>query len=249
MAVKRAWYLGCGSDQVAERVILLGDPGRVPRFSRYLSEVETLPVNRGLATVTGRYANCRVTLSAFGMGAPIAAIVVHELAHLGSRLFLRVGTSIGLPPVQIGDLVIAREALSREGTSAAYAGEAASASADPQLANVLAETAERFDIGCHAGKFASFDAFYRDMFALDSAAEARVRNKLEALERQNVLAVDMETSAILSVSSSLGCRAGSLCASTVNSLEKRKIGKAGQAEVEHKLISVALEALTSQKLD
>lgn len=234
---------------MAERVILLGDPGRVPRFSRYLSDVETLPVNRGLATVTGIYKDCRITLSAFGMGAPIAAIVLHELAHLGARLFLRLGTSIGLPPVKIGDLVIAREAISHEGTSAAYAGNGADGSPDPELAGVLVEAATKFDITVHAGKFASYDAFYQDMFALDSAAEHCVRKNLEQLERENVLAVDMETSAILSVGNSLGCRAGSLCASTVDSLKKQKIDKAKQAGVEHKLISIALEALAGIEQD
>ena len=49
---KRAWYLGCTSDQIAERVILIGDPGRVPRLSEYLEDVVLLPVNRGLAIAT-----------------------------------------------------------------------------------------------------------------------------------------------------------------------------------------------------
>ena len=249
MKGKRAWYLGCRGDQVADRVILLGDPGRVPRFSRYLSDVEAFPVNRGLVTVTGVYKDCRVTLSAFGMGAPIAAIVLHELACLDAKLFLRLGTSIGLPPVKIGDFAIAREAVSGEGTSTAYVGNRAQAGADPELANALAAAAAKFDITFHAGKFASFDAFYRDMFALDAAAENRVRKNLQRLERQNVLAVDMETSAILSVGNELGRRTGSLCASTVDSLKQRKIGKAEQAEVEHKLISIALEALARIKLD
>ena len=244
MNVRKAWYLGCTSDQVADRVILLGDPGRVPRFSRHLTDVEEMPVNRGLATVTGTYRDCRVTLSAFGMGSPIAAIVLHELATLGAGVFLRLGTSIGLSRVDIGDLVIARDAESYEGTSGAYAPNGSNRSADPGLVSALAEAASRHNVNYHVGAFASFDGFYQDMFALDADTQDRVRKNLEQLAQQDVLAVDMETSAVLTVGNALGCKVGSMCASTVNSLKKQKIGKAEHAEAEKALISIALEALT-----
>ena len=240
---KKAWYIGCRSEQVADRVILLGDPGRVPRFSRFLTDVETMPVNRGLATVTGSYKDCRITLSAFGMGSPIAAIVLHELANLGATVFLRIGTSIGLSPVNIGDMVIARDAKSFEGTSSAYAEGTADRNADPGLVSALTRTALQHDVTCHAGTFASFDGFYKDMFALEETAEDRVRRNLEQLTRQNVVAVDMETSAVLTVGNALGCKVGSMCASTVNSLKKQKIGKEEHAGAEHNLITIALEAL------
>lgn len=243
MNSRKAWYIGCSAEQVAERVILLGDPGRVPRFSQYLSDVEVMPVNRGLATVTGTYRDCRITLSAFGMGSPIAAIVLHELANLGASVFLRIGTSIGLSPVNIGDMIIARSAKSFEGTSSAYAHGAANCSADPGLVSALTRAASGHAATHHVGAFASFDGFYQDMFALDEATEDRVRKNLQQLAGQNVLAVDMETSAILTVGKALGCKAGSMCASTVNSLKKQKIGRQGHANAEHALISIALEAL------
>ncbi len=241
---RKAWYIGCNAEQVADRVILLGDPGRVPRFSRYLSDVETMPVNRGLATVTGTYKDVRITLSAFGMGSPIAAIVLHELANLGASVFLRIGTSIGLSPVNIGDMIIARDAKSFEGTSAAYARGAADSSAAPSLVDALTRAASGRDATYHIGAFASFDGFYQDMFALDDRTQDRVRRNLEQLAEQDVLAVDMETSAVLTVGKALGCKAGSMCASTVNSLKKQKIGKQEHAGAEHALISIALEALT-----
>ncbi len=243
MSGKKAWYIGCSSQQVAERVILLGDPARVPRFSRFLTDIEAMPVNRGLATVTGMHEGCRVTLSAFGMGAPIAAIVLHELANLGASVFLRLGTSIGLPPVNIGDIIIARDAESFEGTSSAYADGDADCKADPGLVSALARAAARQDAKCHVGAFASFDGFYKDMFALDDAAEDRVRQNLKQLAAQGILAVDMETSAILTVGRALGCKAASMCVSSVNSLKKQKMGKAEHAGAERKLISIALEAL------
>jgi uridine phosphorylase len=245
---KRAWYLGCTSNQVAERVILVGDPGRVPRLSTSLDDVEFLPVNRGLATATGTHRGVRVTLAAFGMGAPIAVIVLHELAELGSRLFLRIGTTMSLPPTLIGDFVIADRALRREGTSYAYAPKDVAATADASLVNALAEAAKQAGHRYHVGLFASFDAFYRDMFALDDADGARVHNNLAALADEGVIAVDMETSALLTAGRVLGCKTGSLCMASVDSRTRKKLDAAVLVQRERELMSIALRALTSPLL-
>lgn len=247
MSNKRAWYLGCHADQVADRVVLLGDPGRVLRLSKHLRDVEQVSVNRGLNTVTGSYGDRRITLSAFGMGAPIAAIVLHELAELGARVFLRVGTTIGLSPVEIGDIVIAKDAKSYEGTSKAYSPDTTYSVADPDVVEVLRSAAAAEPVNYHVGTFASFDGFYRDMFALTEDSEQRVRQNFEDLAKKGVSAIDMETSAILTVSNVLGCKAGSLCASTVNSLTREKISTEAVAGVEEALFTIALEAL--RKID
>jgi uridine phosphorylase len=245
---KRAWYLGCTSNQVAERVILVGDPGRVPRLSTSLDDVEFLPVNRGLATATGTHRGVRVTLAAFGMGAPIAVIVLHELAELGSRLFLRIGTTMSLPPTLIGDFVIADRALRREGTSYAYAPKDVAATADASLVNALAEAAKQAGHRYHVGLFASFDAFYRDMFALDDADGARVHDNLAALADEGVIAVDMETSALLTAGRVLGCKTGSLCMASVDSRTRKKLDAGVLVQRERELMSIALRALTSPLL-
>ena len=242
---KRAWYLGCTSDQVAERVILIGDPDRVLRLSQYLEDVELLPVNRGLATATGTHEGVRVTLAAFGMGAPIAAIVLHELSELGSRIFLRIGTTMSLPPTEIGDFVIADSALRHEGTSNAYASKEYQATADENLVRALTDAADQKGRTYHVGRFASYDGFYRDMFALDDTTATRVRRNFDALAKQGVIAVDMETSAILTVGKVLGCKTGSLCVASVNSLTSLKINAKELIQREQQLISTALAALTS----
>lgn len=242
---KKAWYIGCSSDEVAERVILIGDPGRVPRLSKYLDDVVLLPVNRGLATATGTHEGVRVTLAAFGMGAPIAAIVLHELFELGSRIFLRIGTTMCLPPTEIGDYVIAESALRHEGTSYAYASKDFPATADEDLVSALTEAANEKGHTYHVGKFASYDGFYRDMFALDDTTATRVRCNLDALAKQGVIAVDMETSALLTVGKVLGCKTGSFCIASVNGLTRMKINSEDLIHREKKLMSAALDALTS----
>ena len=245
MKNKKAWYLGCTKEQIADRVILLGDPGRVPRLCNHLDDVQHFPVNRGLATATGSYDGIPISLAAFGMGAPIAAIVLHELADLGSSVFLRIGTSIGLPPVEIGDVVIASNAIIHEGTSKAYLPDANDCRAHTELVAALSNASESQPVRTHVGSFASYDGFYRDMFALDGASESHVVSNFESLISKGVLAVDMETSALLTVGSVLGCKVGSLCVSSVNSLTKQKMSAERQAESEKILITTALRALVS----
>src|SRR5438094_2179373 len=82
-----AWYIGADRAEVGEAAILVGDPARIARLATHMSDVRAVRENRGLATITGTRAGRRITASAFGMGAPIAAIVLHELFALGIRTF------------------------------------------------------------------------------------------------------------------------------------------------------------------
>src|SRR5262245_12941975 len=82
-----AWYLGCGPEHVSDRVILVGDRGRARRIAEHLSQVVWLNEDRGLTLATGTYNGRAITVSAFGMGAPVAAMVMHELLTLGARTF------------------------------------------------------------------------------------------------------------------------------------------------------------------
>ena len=248
MASDKAWYLACTRDQIGERIILIGDPGRVPRLSQYLDDVQLLPVNRGLVTATGSYRGVPVTMAAFGMGAPIATIVLHELRELGARIFLRIGTAMPLPPVEIGDFVIADTAIRREGTSDAYAPPAHPAVADESLVKAAVKAVEENGHKYRVGRFASFDGFYRDMFALDDETAARVRDNFETLEKESVLAVDMETSALLTVGNVLGCKVSSLCVATVDSLKQLKMSRDELIRSEKDLISIALDAVTETKM-
>ena len=104
-----------------------------------MSDVHFVRENRGLRTITGTRAGRRMTVSAFGMGAPIATIVLHELFALGIRSFLRIGTAMAVPPAKLGDFVLADGALRAEGTSNTYAPLGFPAIADFELNTKLRE--------------------------------------------------------------------------------------------------------------
>jgi uridine phosphorylase len=124
---------------LAERVLLPGDPGRALALAQLLLE-QPLMFNhhRGLWGYTGTAADgLALSVQSTGMGGPSAAIVLHELIALGVRRAIRVGTCGALSTaLDLGDLVVAREAIAADGTSAALgAGELTRA--DPALSDAL----------------------------------------------------------------------------------------------------------------
>jgi uridine phosphorylase len=113
--------------ELAERVLLPGDPGRALALAQLLLEKPLMfNHNRGLWGYTGKAADGELlTVQSTGMGGPSAAIVLHELIALGVKRAIRVGTCGALDPeLGIGDLVAVREAIAADGTSSALMGVA-----------------------------------------------------------------------------------------------------------------------------
>jgi uridine phosphorylase len=146
--------------ELAERVLLPGDPGRALALAQaLLVEPRMFNHHRGLWGYTGEAPDGRpLTIQATGMGGPSAAIVFTELIALGAKRAIRVGTCGALArSLKIGDLVVAREALCLDGTSRAL-GASGAARADAPLTEALIRAAP----SAHAGTIASVDLFYGD---------------------------------------------------------------------------------------
>ena len=141
---------------LAERALLPDDPGHALALAQALLD-RPLMFNhtRGLWGYTGTAADGEpLTIQSTGLGGPSTAIVLEELCDLGLRSAVGVGPCEALrDDLALGDLVVARTALTGDGASAALAG-AARVHADPELAAALDEGAE------HAGLVASHDVYY-----------------------------------------------------------------------------------------
>jgi DeoD family purine-nucleoside phosphorylase len=149
--------------ELAERVLLPGDPGRALLLAQALLEQPKMfNHNRGLWGYTGAAADGEpLTIQSTGMGGPSAAIVIEELVQLGARRFVRVGTCGALVGgFALGDLIVAREAVCADGTSRAL-GAGERVAADPELTAALETAAER-ELGRAApsGAVVTTDLFY-----------------------------------------------------------------------------------------
>jgi uridine phosphorylase len=143
---------------LSERVLLTGDPGRALALAQsLLTEPLMFNHHRGLWGYTGTAVDgMPVTIQATGMGGPSAAIVLTELIALGARRAIRVGTCGALAPgLSLGELIVASEAISHDGTSRALGGGARVA-ADPTLTRALIAQAP----AARAGTIVSVDLFY-----------------------------------------------------------------------------------------
>ena len=98
--------------------MLVGDPGRALLLAQALLEAPKMSNHaRGLWGYTGATpGGGDLTIQATGMGGPSAAVVLADLAELGVRRAIRVGTCAALAPgLKPGDLLVVEEAASSAG--------------------------------------------------------------------------------------------------------------------------------------
>jgi len=163
--------------ELAERVLLPGDPGRALALAQTLiTEPRMFNHHRGLWGYSGpaRADGAPLTIQSTGIGGPSAAIVLSELIALGARRAVRVGTCAALDAdLRLGEIVIARESICLDGTSRAL-GAGERVAGDPALTQALLRHAP----GARAGAVASVDLFYdagrrpdtRDALAIELAS-------------------------------------------------------------------------------
>ena len=131
------FHLHLKSEQLADIVILVGDPGRVAMIAEYFEEKECEVANREFLTVTGTYKGKRMTVMSTGIGIGNIDICVTELDALANIDFetrqvkpefrqltlVRLGTSGAIQrDIEVGEVVFARTSLGFDGLLSYYAG-------------------------------------------------------------------------------------------------------------------------------
>jgi uridine phosphorylase len=76
------YHLAIHPQDVADDIIVVGDPGRVPSVSRYFSKIESKASNREFVTHTGIFNGKRITVISTGIGTDNIDIVLNELDAL-----------------------------------------------------------------------------------------------------------------------------------------------------------------------
>jgi uridine phosphorylase len=97
---------------IAAEAILVGDPGRALMLAQTLLEQPKMSNHaRGLWGYTGTTdAGRELTIQSTGMGGPSASVVLTDLAELGVRRAIRIGTCASLGDLELGDLLVVTEA-------------------------------------------------------------------------------------------------------------------------------------------
>jgi uridine phosphorylase len=242
-----AWYIGCAKEDVGEAALLTGDRARIDRIADHLDDARILPENRGLRTVTGSREGVRITATAFGMGGPIAAIVLHELFDLGVRRFIRVGTAMAMPPAKLGEILLADGAYTHDGTSRTYAPVGYPAVPDFELGAAVRQILKKRTLPWRAGLFGTYDGFYTESFALSAGEKTMIDEVHEESRRLGLIATDMETATLLIAGRMLGAGVASLCLGTVDGMTQAKLDPCELAEREAAMFETALAALVTSR--
>lgn len=197
-------HLGAAPGEIAERVLLPGDPLRARWIAeRWLDGVRQHNAVRGMLGYTGTYRGVPVSVQGTGMGQPSLAIYVHELCvDYGAQVLVRVGSCGSLQErVGLRDVVLAMSAATDSAMNRLrFRGVDFAPTADFGLLRTAADAAAARGLPVHVGQIAAWDSFYADDPTL-----------LMQLAPFGVLAVEMESAALYTLAAKHARRALSIC--------------------------------------
>ena len=211
-------HIGAREGEIADRVIMAGDPLRAKFMAEtYLENPVQYNAVRGMLGYTGTYKGKRVSVQGHGMGIPSIGIYTYELFNFyGVKRIIRTGSAGAYhPDLKIGDVVIGLGSCTDSNYAAHYNLPGTYAPvADFQLARAAVEKAEAMGINYRVGNILSSDVFYGE--------DERWRE----WQKMGVLAVEMEAAALYMNAARSGNEA--LCICTIS--DSLVTGEASSAE-------------------
>lgn len=238
------YHVGLRPGDIGEYVILPGDPHRVPKIAAYFDNAEKVADSREYVTYTGYLEGVKVSCTSTGVGAPSASIAIEELANVGAKTFIRVGTCGGMDlNVKGGDIVIATGAIRMDGTSKEYAPIEFPAVPDVTVASSLVRAAQKLNANYHTGVVQCKDAFYGQHKPETLPNSHELLNKWEAWLRLGCKASEMESSILFIIGAYRKLRVGSVFLTIANQ-EREKAGLPNeQVHDTDQAIRIAVEAI------
>ena len=211
---ERQYHIELGPGELAEYILLPGDPDRTPKITALLDDVEIEHRHREFASATGTYNGQRVSVVSTGIGTDNVEIVVAEILAITNRpTFIRVGSCGALrPEMRAGDLAITTGAVRLETTTSWFVHDGYPAVAHHEAVIALIEAAERLGKRYHLGITATAPGFYGAQGRPIPQLPIRYPDLAEEMARQGVMNFEMEASALLVLAGLAGCRAGVVCA-------------------------------------
>jgi len=246
---KVQYHIVLKKGDIGKYVILPGDPKRTELIAKYFIDAKEIAFNREFRTFCGYIEGydgkkIKVATTSTGIGCPSAAICIEELANIGGKVFIRVGTAGSLQKhVKIGDIVISLAAVREDGTSRQYVPLSYPAVASIDVVNALVESAKKLKYKYHVGIVHCKDAFYTEEFGEQNyVLPMKEYNEFlwKVWQRSNVLATSMESSALFVISSIRNLLVGEVLAVIGSTWAKSPVVKKVGVE---EAIKIALEAI------
>lgn len=251
MPLRTVYHLNINSDDIEGAMVALlpGDPGRVEAIARTspFARSRELAFKRAYRTWIAYLGTTPVLVTSTGIGGPSASIAIDELAQLGIRTFLRVGTTGAIQPdVEIGTVIVTTGAVRLDGASTHYAPIEYPAVADHEVVQAAVAAARALGVPYRAGVSASCDTFYPGQERYDSYSgyvPRRFQGITEEWRRLHVLNYEMESSTVLTLCAAMGLRGGCVAGVVVNRARSESVTKEGLESGEANAVTVAVGAI------
>ncbi len=247
------YHIGISKNQAggAKYALVPGDPGRVEGLALALDEhARFLASHRDFTTWIAHINGHAVLVMSTGMGGPCVTFAVEELARLGVTSFIRVGTTGSIQEdLNLGDIVINKGSVRKDGASLAYAPVEYPAVADMKLTFALEKAAEELQIPYKTGISISTDSFWPGQERYDSFGGYVLKNlqgSLEEYRRLGCTNYEMENATLFTLASVLGLRAASLSGVVAKRTDGESVASHDIYEkAEHRFRQIVKKALAS----
>ncbi|MBI4056135.1 MAG: nucleoside phosphorylase [Elusimicrobia bacterium] len=254
---KQQYHIGLKPGDLSRYILLCGDPDRVEKTYRYMDEYRQRGMgyfrkhrtqHREYVSVQGHYRGFPVSVVATGIGPDNTEIAVIEISQIVKKpCFIRIGSCGALQKfIRPGDLVITERAFRGDRVSDFYMNHSRWVEADPGVVRALTQAAENFGFPYHCGGTYTANSFYAGQFRSISGFPALKQHlrKSPVGKKHAFYNFEMETSALLTLSkvSTLGLRAGSVCAVYAHRLDNTFLLGPEAEAAERRCIRTGLEA-------
>ncbi|HBV38533.1 MAG TPA: uridine phosphorylase [Erwinia sp.] len=248
MAQSDVFHLGLTKSdlQGATLAIVPGDPERVKKIAALMDNPVQLASHREFTTWRADIDGKAIIVCSTGIGGPSTSIAVEELAQLGIRTFLRVGTTGAIQPgINVGDVLVTTGSVRLDGASLHFAPLEFPAVADFTCTTALVEAAKALGATTHIGITASSDTFYPGQERYDTFSGrvvSRFQNSMKEWQQMGVLNYEMESATLLTMCASQGLRAGMVAGVIVNRTQQEIPDAETMKKTESDAVRIVVEA-------
>lgn len=232
--------------QGATLAIVPGDPKRVEKIAKLMDNPVHLASLREYTSWRGEIDGKAVIVCSTGIGGPSTSIAVEELAQLGIRTFLRIGTTGAIQEhINVGDILVTTAAVRLDGASLHFAPMEFPAVSDFECMNALYKAAKDNGSTVHVGVTASSDTFYPGQERYDTYTGRIVRRfkgSMKEWQEMGVMNYEMESATLLTMCASQGLRAGMVAGVIVNRTQQEIPDAELLKKTENNALGIVIEA-------
>lgn len=227
------YHIGLSKDMIegAEYVLLPGDPHRSESLAKAFDpKAKFLADSREHISYLADFHGQKVLVCSSGLGGPNIGITVEELAMIGVKYYLRVGTCGAIQAsIELGDVVISTAAVRLEGASRDFAPIEYPAVSSFEFTHDMVAGAKQAKAPYHTGITASTDTFWQGQERYDSYTGYLLRRQRGAIDEWRALNVanfEMEAATLFVMCSVMKLEAACICGVIARRVESEKVSLA-----------------------